>query len=142
MPTASRGRDRVFADSFALIALLNPSDGFHAVTVAAIAQLGRPLLTTHWVLIEVADALSTPVYRSEVAAFLGELASHGDIEVVPPEILWYERGLDLYSRRPDKSWSLTDCISFVVMTERGLTEALTGDHHFEQAGFRALLRSQ
>jgi len=49
-------------------------------------------------------------------------------------------GLELYARRPDKSWSLTDCISFVVMTDRGLTEALTGDHHFEQAGFRALLR--
>ena len=52
----------------------------------------------------------------------------------------FARGFDLYARRPDKSWSLTDCISFVVMTDRGLTEALTGDHHFEQAGFRALLR--
>jgi uncharacterized protein len=41
--------------------------------------------------------------------------------------------------RRDKEWSLTDCISFVVMKERGLTEALTADHHFEQAGFKALL---
>lgn len=54
-------------------------------------------------------------------------------------MLW-RRGLGLYAARPDKAWSLTDCISFVVMTDRGLTEALTGDHHFEQAGFRALLR--
>jgi hypothetical protein len=51
------------------------------------------------------------------------------------------RGLDLYRRRPDKAWSLTDGLSFVVMTDRGLTDALTGDHHVEQAGFRALLRS-
>jgi predicted nucleic acid-binding protein len=44
-----------------------------------------------------------------------------------------------YESRPDKAWSLTDCISFVVMNQHGLTEALTGDHHFEQAGFTALL---
>jgi predicted nucleic acid-binding protein len=47
----------------------------------------------------------------------------------------------LYRGRPDKEWSLTDCISFVVMGERSLTEALTSDHHFEQAGFTALLKS-
>jgi len=52
----------------------------------------------------------------------------------------YQRGINLYAQRPDKEWSLTDCISFVVMSDRGITEALTGDHHFEQAGFRALLK--
>lgn len=46
----------------------------------------------------------------------------------------------LYDARPDKSWSLTDCISFVVMAERDLTEPLTGDHHFDQAGFTALFK--
>jgi predicted nucleic acid-binding protein len=46
---------------------------------------------------------------------------------------------DLYRNRADKNWSLTDCISFVVMKRKGITEALTGDHHFEQAGFKALL---
>lgn len=53
---------------------------------------------------------------------------------------WYERGLDLYARHPDKGWSLTDCISFAVMTDRGIVEALTADRHFEQAGCRAPLR--
>jgi hypothetical protein len=52
----------------------------------------------------------------------------------------FEAGTDLYSRRSDKEWSLTDCISFVVMQEQGIGEALTGDRHFEQAGFRALLK--
>ncbi len=56
-------------------------------------------------------------------------------EIIGPDIPLYEHGLDLYARPPDKAWSLTDCISSVVMTERGLTEALTGDNHFEQAGF-------
>jgi predicted nucleic acid-binding protein len=46
----------------------------------------------------------------------------------------------LYHLRPDKQWSLTDCISFLVMSEEGITEALTADHHFEQAGFVALLK--
>ena len=59
--------------------------------------------------------------------------------VEPDPALW-RRGLALYRTRPDKAWSLTDCISFIVMTDHGLTDALTGDHHFEQAGFRALLR--
>ena len=64
-----------------------------------------------------------------------------DFEVVSARPDLFDRGLQLHSRRSDKAWSLTDCISFIVMTERGLTEALTGDHHFVQAGFRALLRS-
>ena len=63
-----------------------------------------------------------------------------DCALIPAaESLW-NAGLALYSERPDKQWSLTDCISFVVMKEQGLTEALTADHHFEQAGFAALLR--
>ena len=48
----------------------------------------------------------------------------------------YRRGLALYDERPDKDWSLADCISFVVMRDAGLVEALTGD---QQAGFAALL---
>ncbi len=52
----------------------------------------------------------------------------------------YQQAFDLFRDRPDKEWGLIDCASFVVM-QRGLTEALTPDEHFEQAGFRALLRS-
>jgi predicted nucleic acid-binding protein len=51
-----------------------------------------------------------------------------------------QAGFDLYESRLDKDWSLTDCVSFAVMTQRGLTEALTADHHFEQAGFRAVFK--
>jgi predicted nucleic acid-binding protein len=60
--------------------------------------------------------------------------------IVPPETKLFDQGIEFYQCRPDKAWSLTDCLSFVVMTDLGISEALTGDHHFEQAGFRALLK--
>jgi predicted nucleic acid-binding protein len=55
--------------------------------------------------------------------------------IVGPEPETFTQGIELYRNRPDKNWSLTDCISFVVMKREGITEALTGDRHFEQAGF-------
>lgn len=98
------------------------------------------MLTTSFVLIEVGDAMATNARnRAAFVRLHGTLRNHPLVEVVSGDN-WLERGLDLYAQRPDKAWSLTDCISFVVMTEHGLVEALTGDHHFEQAGFRALLR--
>jgi predicted nucleic acid-binding protein len=129
-----------FADSFFFIALLNPSDQHHAAAVAASSGLTAPLVTTEPVLIELADALSAPATRSRVAAFCAGLAEDPGIRVVPIDSTLFGRGLELYSRRPDKDWSLTDCLSFVVMSDRGNTEAMTGDRHFEEAGFVALLR--
>jgi len=131
----------LFADAFFFVALLSKSDRAHAAASAYLQpRLSRPLLTTAWVLIEVADGLAQPHQRSAVVRLMTALRGNPNVEILPPDLALFDRGFDLYSRRPDKGWSLTDCISFVVMTERGLTEALTGDHHFEQAGFRALLR--
>jgi predicted nucleic acid-binding protein len=130
-----------FADTFYFIALLNPADHHHDAAMRASEALREPLVTTWWVLVEVADALSAPASRRRVAAFLRKIEADPEIVVAARDDDTFARGLDLFERRPDKGWSLTDCISFVVMTDRGLTEALTGDHHFEQAGFLALLRS-
>ncbi len=130
----------IFADAYYWIALINPSDAHHEAAVKAAESLRGTILTTHWVLVEVADALSYPVYRGEVSLFLEELARDEGVGIIGPDERWYQSGVALYRSRLDKSWSLTDCISFVVMQNRGLTEALTGDRHFEQAGFRALLR--
>ncbi len=129
----------VFGDSFYYIALLNPADQHHLAAVAATRALQSRMLTTIWVHTEVADALSHPSARNQAHQFLLRLAVDSNTDVVSADHAWYERGLSLYGKRPDKNWSLTDCISFEVMKERGITDALTGDHHFVQAGFRALM---
>ncbi len=129
----------VFADSFYYLALLNATDRFHAAAVAATQSLRSPLLTTSWILTEVADALSAPAVRQRAHRLLQRVAMDPGTRVIPPIAEWYDRGVALYGARPDKSWSLTDCISFEVMKEYGVLDALTGDHHFAQAGFRPLL---
>jgi predicted nucleic acid-binding protein len=63
-------------------------------------------------------------------------------QLIPATSDLFARGLDLFAKRPDKHWSLTDCTSFVVMTDQKLTDALTADEHFEQAGFRTLLKPE
>ena len=129
-----------FVDTFFYLALILKDDQYHTRAVLASASIRGRFLTTAWVLTEVADALSEPSRRRFFPELLGLLRSGTNTEILEPDLAVFERGADLYTRRPDKAWSLTDCISFVVMTERGLREALTGDHHFEQAGFQALLR--
>lgn len=131
---------RPFADSYFYIALLNPRDASHASAVQATAQLTDGIVTTAWALTEVADAFAAPERRAAFLRLLDELNADATAEVIPPTRDLFERGIALYRDRPDKGWSLTDCISFVVMEERGLRDALTGDRHFEQAGFRALLK--
>lgn len=130
----------VFADAFALIAWLNPRDDAHAVVTAYLDGFTGRLVTTEWVLMELADALSAPTGRSTVVAFLQAVRADPFFDVIGYDPLVYRAGFDLFAARPDKAWSLTDCISFAVMTQRGLSEALTADHHFEQAGFRAVFK--
>lgn len=92
-------------------------------------------------LLEIGNSLSRIRYRSEATGLLEFLETDPQVEIVPWSDLLYQRGFDLFRQRPDKEWSLTDCISFSVMEERRLRESLTTDGHFEQAGFRALLRN-
>jgi uncharacterized protein len=130
----------VFADTFALIAWLNPRDNAHAVVAAHLDGFTGRLVTTEWVLMELADALSAPEARATAVAFLQAVRADPLFDVVGYVPTVYQTSFDLFAARRDKGWSLTDCISFGVMTERGLSEALTADHHFEQAGFRAIFR--
>ena len=129
-----------FADTNFLVGLLNPEDQWHAAAERAVSELSEPVLTTAWVLVELGDALSLPRNRPVFLDFVDALSRESAWEVVPATMTWFAEGLALFRARPDKDWPLTDCISFVVMTQRGVTDALTHDHHFEQAGFRALLR--
>ncbi len=129
-----------FVDTFALIAWLNPRDDAHGVVAAYLDGFTGRLVTTEWVLVELADALSAPEARATAVTFLQAVRADPLFEVVGYVPTAYQAGFDLFATRPDKAWSLTDCISFGVMTERGLLEALTADHHFEQAGFRAVFK--
>jgi len=96
-------------------------------------------VTTRWVLVEVANALGGSLVRVATGRMLQQVEEDAGFRVIVSGDTLYQRGLALYNGRPDKQWSLTDCISFVVMADEGLSDALTGDRHFEQAGFKALL---
>ncbi len=129
-----------FVDTHYLLALVNSRDKHHAAAIRLSQGKAGRLVTTTWVLVEFADALSSIVSRSRARAFLAQISSEAVRRVVPPTREQFESALDRYAQRPDKEWSLTDCLSFLLMEERGICEALTADHHFEQAGFRALMR--
>jgi predicted nucleic acid-binding protein len=130
-----------FAGTYYFLALMNPSDPAHQKAVVWASRPQGTLVTTAWVLVELADAMCAPVNRSTCLTLISRLRTNPSFEIVAPDMDLFDRGLSLFASRPDKAWSLTDCISFVVMTDRGLTDALTGDRHFEQAGFRVLLRA-
>jgi predicted nucleic acid-binding protein len=91
------------------------------------------------VLLEVADALSAPRFRAQVVAFIDGLRQSGVTQIIPGGQDLLDAGWELYRRRPDKEWGLTDCTSFVVMEQQQITQAVTSDQHFEQAGFVKLL---
>ena len=131
----------VFADTFYFLALLNPADEMHARAVAVTNCLTEPMVTTDWVLIELADGLSRPPARAAAIEFIDALRKDVGATIVRCDVAILDRGWDLYRRRLDKGWSLTDCISFEVMRDQNISDALTGDRHFEQAGFVALLRT-
>ncbi len=133
---------RLFADSYYYFAILNSKDSAHERALPFSQTPGIQFITTAWVLTEVADGLSSPVDRLLCGAFIKRLQLSPRVIIIPATQQWFDLGLDFYIQRPDKNWSLTDCISFLVMRQHGLTEALTGDHHFDQAGFKALLTSR
>lgn len=101
---------------------------------------GTNLITTRAVLLEIGNALAKQRYRAAAIALLQSLEQDAKVEIIPLTEEVYERSFELYKQREDKEWGLTDCVSFVIMQEHVLNEALTTDEHFEQAGFTALLK--
>ena len=97
-------------------------------------------MTTEWVLLEFADAFSQSSTKPFAIEAIKRIHRLPMFLIVGFDPAVYQTGFDLYEGRSDKDWSLTDCISFAVMSQRGLSEALTADHHFEQAGFRAVFK--
>ena len=131
-----------FVDTSCWIALLNKDDNLHKGTDTLYKNLmskGINFITTSEILTETANALSSPGLKPSVISFFQLLQYSSRIEIIFINIDFWYKGWSIYENRLDKSWSLTDCISFVVMHERGIYDALTSDNHFIQAGFNALL---
>lgn len=129
-----------FGDTSYYLALLIPQDANHLAARKLSSSLRRRVVTSEFVILEVGNYLSATPARNHFAAFLQSLRADSFTTIVPATSGLLGRGIDLYVRRPDKSWSVIDCISFVIMEDQGLSDGLTADHHFEQAGFNVMLK--
>ena len=133
----------VFLDTSFAIALSSVTDQNHlrAVELANQIEANRTrLVTTQAVLLEIGNALSKQRHRAAAIQLLESLETDPSVETVLLTNSLYRSAFNLFKQREDKEWGLVDCISFIVMQNRGITDALTADTHFQQAGFRALLR--
>jgi predicted nucleic acid-binding protein len=132
----------VFVDSAAWIALFDKRDSLHEPARQVLIEHRRNqsrLVTTDFVLLEVANAFAAPATRVRITAFINGLRSQPDLRIVPADPGLLAEGWLLFSQRQDKAWGLTDCTSFALMTREKIQHAFTSDHHFEQAGFVKLL---
>ncbi|MCH7471458.1 PIN domain-containing protein [bacterium] len=132
----------IFADTSYWIAILSPRDQLKAKAEEISQGLGEHrMVTSEMVLTEILDHLCDKGQhlREATVNIVQRIMSNPNIDVVPQASVRFHEALHHYRGRPDKKWSLTDCSSFLIMQERGIEEALTSDHDFEQAGYRALL---
>ena len=129
----------VFADTSFYAAIVNRRDQLHARATKIAAAIAGLVVTTEFVLLETANFCLEGHRRSVYLRLIANLRAAAAVEIIPASSEAFQAGLALFAARSDKDWSLTDCISFHIMRQRGLAEALTGDHNFEQAGFVALL---
>lgn len=129
----------IFVDTGYVLALANKRDKYHELALTAFEIVSPPYLTTEAVLVEIGNSFCRTKWRAMGVDTLDFVRYSVHFEIVPVDSSLLERAISFYSSRMDKEWGLTDCISFVVMRERGLTHALTTDKHFEQAGFQNVL---
>ena len=131
---------RFFLDTAFVQALLNRNDQYHRIAKSRLNELrtAKEVWTTEAILIEIGNALSV-AQRAAAVRFITQCYATPNIHVVPVDTGLLNRALGLYGERTDKEWGLTDCISFVVMKDRGITLVLSADVHFRQAGFSTML---
>lgn len=129
----------VFADTSFFLALLSHDERVHTRAVAE-SKVSRRIVTTEFILLELGNACARAEDHADFLALVEGMRASPRMTLVPLSSPLLTRGLELMARRSDKDWSLTDCISFVVMEDESIHEALTGDRHFEQAGFTMLLK--
>ncbi len=134
----------LFIDACHFIALINSKDELHKKALSVEQTLsGCSFVTSDLVLTEILNAFASKgtKFREMAVKLIQTLQSRPDVYIEPMTRDQFQEALDFYERRNDKAWSLIDCASFVIMQKRNIRDALTYDHHFQQAGFTALLRS-
>ena len=129
----------VFADTSFYLALLRDDDPVHAHALNE-WRTSQAIVTTEFILLELGNACARAADHADFLALVAGLRASPRATILPLSSQLLNQGMKLMGERSDKDWSLTDCISFVVMREHGLHDALTTDRHFEQAGFTALLK--
>ncbi len=133
----------IFIDTSAWLALINKSDEFHEkakLVRDGLVEKNARFVMTDYIIVEIANCFSRIPFREAAIKLIESIRNSEDIEVVRVNEDIFEKAWDLYSSRKDKEWGFTDCTSFVVMRENGIKEAFSADHHFEQAGFKILLK--
>ena len=130
----------LLADTSFFVAYLNPRDEYHALAFEWMTTSAEQIVTSEWVLAELANYFTESPNRRVLGSLIRALSAEDRVEIEPADHASFLKALDLYVRRPDKSWSFTDCTSFCLMKARKITNALTTDHHFAQAGFTVLLK--
>jgi hypothetical protein len=131
----------MFADTSFYLALLNGRDRHHQIAIELARRERRSNVTSEFVLLEVGNALcGVPLGRDRFLALIERVRQLENVTIVPATHGLFNEGLERYRQRGDKTWSLTDCTSFIIMEQRRIEDALTADRHFEQAGFNALLK--
>lgn len=129
-----------FIDTLFVVALINQRDQFHSRAVELAERFeGQPFLITDAVLVEIGNALARN-YKPQAIETIDHFLSSEDVELVRLTSTLFTEAFTLYRTHRDKEWGMTDCISFVVMRQKGVYDALTFDQHFVQAGFRALMQ--
>jgi len=132
----------IFADACYWIAILHEKDPLHAEAMRVSSSLVNcRIVTTEMVLVELMNSLGKygGNLRVAVAQTIASLEANLNVEVIPQTSLQFRSATKFYAARLDKDWGATDCASFLLMEEKSISEALTADHHFRQAGFTALM---
>ncbi len=132
----------VLLDTSFVVALENKDDPHHERAKQLDGELLRSQasLLLHWgILMEIGDGYARVGRRAKGLQLLAKFQGEEGYQILPISEPLFQDSMDLYRNRPDKDWGLTDCVSFVLMRKEGITEALTADIHFRQAGFQALL---
>lgn len=138
----ARLMNKVFLDTSYAVALSARTDQNHEPAVKLARKLRESsahIITTRAVLLEIGNALAKVRYREAAVSLLSALQNDPKVEIISASDDLYQRAFEIYRERVDKEWGLIYCMSFVIMNDQGITDALTADKHFQQAGFQALL---